>query len=123
MQEIDELKQRQIKERHDFEQALLNRKQEQARQSQRYEQEEFAIQRQQEEKELIQKVEEVFEEKDEENDKTLAMVYGEFQNFGSLQNALEDLKLEIIESGFERIPTVSKSLNEEQTADILPPQR
>jgi YebC/PmpR family DNA-binding regulatory protein len=56
--------------------------------------------------------EEVFE--DEEN----IMVYGEFANFGSLQKAIEDKGLEIIKSGFERIPQQSKELTEEQQTEI-----
>jgi YebC/PmpR family DNA-binding regulatory protein len=56
--------------------------------------------------------EEVFE--DEEN----IMVYGEFANFGSLQKAIEDKGLEIIKSGFERIPQQTKELTEEQQTEI-----
>lgn len=46
------------------------------------------------------------------------MIYGSFENFGSLQKALEDKNIEIISSGFERIPTVTKELSPEQTADV-----
>jgi len=64
-------------------------------------------------------VEEVFaEEPDEEQEGTFAMVYGDFPNFGSLQSALESMKVEIIESGFERIPQVTKSVTPEQEADL-----
>jgi len=56
--------------------------------------------------------EEVFEEEDG------IMIFGSFESFGSLQGALEEKNLEIISSGFERIPNVTKSLNEEQQADI-----
>ncbi len=63
--------------------------------------------------------EEVFaEDKEEGEDRNLAMIYGEFQNFGSLQGVLEEKGLEIVESGFERIPQVTKKLSEDQEADI-----
>ncbi len=56
--------------------------------------------------------EEVFEDED------TIMIYGEFANFGSLQKVIEDKGLEIIKSGFERIPQQTKELTEEQQADI-----
>ncbi len=46
------------------------------------------------------------------------MIYGDFVNFGSLQSELEKRNFEIISSGFERIPNVTKSLNDEQEADL-----
>lgn len=46
------------------------------------------------------------------------MIYGNFEAFGSLQAALEGMKLEIVESGFERIPQTMTKLDEEQEADI-----
>ncbi len=46
------------------------------------------------------------------------IIYGDFVSFGSIQKALEDMKFEIISSGFERIPTLTKSLTEEQEADL-----
>lgn len=55
---------------------------------------------------------EIFEEED------AIMVYGEFQDYGNLQKAIEDLNLEVISSGFERIPMDTKSLTEEQEADV-----
>ena len=45
-------------------------------------------------------------------------IYAPFQNFGAIQKELENREIEIISSGFERIPQVIKSLNEEQTADV-----
>ncbi|MEM7162381.1 MAG: YebC/PmpR family DNA-binding transcriptional regulator [Bacteroidota bacterium] len=57
--------------------------------------------------------EEVFE--DEED---TVMIYGEFQNFGSIQKALEEKGIEIITSDFERIPQQTKALSEEQEADV-----
>jgi len=58
--------------------------------------------------------EEVF--KDEEDGSI--MIYGDFPNFGSIQKELESKSWEIIESGFERIPTTTKKLNEEQTEEV-----
>ena len=46
------------------------------------------------------------------------MIYGEFKSFGDIQKALEGNEFEIISSGFERIPNVTKELNEEETAEI-----
>ncbi|NWJ50461.1 MAG: YebC/PmpR family DNA-binding transcriptional regulator [Bacteroidetes bacterium] len=56
--------------------------------------------------------EEVFEDED------TIMIYGEFANFGSLQKVIEDKGLEIIKSGFERIPQQTKELTEEQQTEI-----
>ncbi|MEM1324188.1 MAG: YebC/PmpR family DNA-binding transcriptional regulator [Bacteroidota bacterium] len=56
--------------------------------------------------------EEVFEEEDG------IMIYGSFENFGSLQSALEEKNIEIISSGFDRIPNVTKELSDEEKADI-----
>mgnify|MGYP000087986758 CR=1 FL=1 len=57
--------------------------------------------------------EEVFEEDD------MLVISGKFESFGALQSALEnELKLEIVESGLERIPTVMKKLEPEQVADV-----
>ncbi len=55
---------------------------------------------------------EVFDEEDG------IMIYGAFENFGGIQRYLEEHSLEIISSGFERIPTVTKSLTEEQELDV-----
>lgn len=58
--------------------------------------------------------EEVFRDEDEKE----IVFYGEFTSFGNLQKALDDRNLEITNSGFERIPTTTKELNEEQTAEV-----
>ncbi|NME71388.1 YebC/PmpR family DNA-binding transcriptional regulator [Flammeovirga aprica] len=55
-------------------------------------------------------------EKEEEGDKI--MIYGEFKSFGSLQKALEDMGIEIISSGLERIPTTTKKLTAEQEEEV-----
>ncbi|NLR92638.1 YebC/PmpR family DNA-binding transcriptional regulator [Flammeovirga agarivorans] len=60
--------------------------------------------------------EEVFVEGEGEEEQVV--IYGEFSNFGSLQKALEEGGYEIIKSGLERIPTVTKELNEEQQAEV-----
>ncbi len=57
-------------------------------------------------------VEEVFEDDDG------IMLYGPFENFGLIQSKLEADKVEIISSGFERIPNVTKSLDEAKTAEV-----
>jgi len=48
------------------------------------------------------------------------MIFSSFENFGSIQKALEENEaLEIVSSGFERIPNVTKTLDTpEQIADI-----
>ena len=47
------------------------------------------------------------------------MIYGSFGDFGSIQKALEERELEIVSSGFERIPTVmTKLTDEEQIAAV-----
>lgn len=65
--------------------------------------------------------EEVFrEEADEDDENSVAsiMIYGPFNSFGSLQGFLESNNYEIISSGFERLPTQTKSLTAEQEADV-----
>lgn len=58
-------------------------------------------------------VEEIFETEDG------IMVYGDFPAFGALQKALEnELGVEILSSGFERIPTITKQLTPEQEAEV-----
>ncbi|MDA9774644.1 YebC/PmpR family DNA-binding transcriptional regulator [Saprospiraceae bacterium] len=65
--------------------------------------------------------EEVFrEEADEDDENSVAsiMIYGPFNSFGSLQGFLESNNYEIISSGFERLPTQTKTLTPEQEADV-----
>lgn len=57
-------------------------------------------------------VEEVFEDEDG------IVIYAPFEQFGAIQSYLEANKLEILSSGFERIPTITKKLTEEQQADV-----
>lgn len=46
------------------------------------------------------------------------VIYGEYESFGPLQKYLEENGFEIITAEFERIPTDTKELNEEQIAEI-----
>lgn len=57
-------------------------------------------------------VEEVFAEEDG------IMIYAPFSSYGALQKELEGRGFEILSSGFERIPTVTKTLSTEQAADV-----
>ncbi|WP_299055670.1 YebC/PmpR family DNA-binding transcriptional regulator [uncultured Polaribacter sp.] len=57
-------------------------------------------------------VEEVFD--DEEG----VIIYAPFEQFGALQSYFETQEIEIISSGFERIPATTTKLNEEQQADV-----
>jgi YebC/PmpR family DNA-binding regulatory protein len=57
-------------------------------------------------------VEEVFD--DEEG----IIIYAPFEQFGSLQSYFEENNIDILSSGFERIPTTTVKLNEDQKADV-----
>lgn len=57
-------------------------------------------------------VEEVFV--DEEG----VIIYAPFEQFGAIQSFFEENNVEIISSGFERIPTSTTNLNEEQQVDV-----
>ena len=57
-------------------------------------------------------VEEVFEDEDG------ILIYAPFEQFGAIQKYLEENSLEILSSGFERIPTTTTKLSEEQQADV-----
>ncbi len=46
------------------------------------------------------------------------IIYGPFDCFGSLQNYFETHELEIIASGFDRIPTVTKALESNQEDEL-----
>ena len=66
-------------------------------------------------------VEEVFEDSDENEDGTIensVMIYAPFESFGNIQSYLETNNIEIISSGFERIPQVTKKLTPEQAEDV-----
>jgi YebC/PmpR family DNA-binding regulatory protein len=57
-------------------------------------------------------VEEVFEDEDG------ILIYAPFEQFGAIQNYLEEKSIEILSSGFERIPTTTKKLTEEEQDDV-----
>jgi len=57
-------------------------------------------------------VEEIFD--DEEG----VIIYAPFEQFGAIQSFFENNKVEILSSGFERIPTTTKKLAEEQQSDV-----
>lgn len=57
-------------------------------------------------------VEELFVEEDE------ILIYAPFDCFGVIQSELEKRKTTINSSGFDRIPNVTKEINEEEIADI-----
>jgi len=46
------------------------------------------------------------------------LIYAPFESFGDIQKELEAREIEILSSGFERIPQVTKELSEEQTSDV-----
>ncbi|MEM9075402.1 MAG: YebC/PmpR family DNA-binding transcriptional regulator [Bacteroidota bacterium] len=46
------------------------------------------------------------------------LIYASFESFGAIQKELESRGIEILSSGFERIPQATKELTEEQVADI-----
>lgn len=66
-------------------------------------------------------VEEIFEDTDEDeegNEQTSVMIYAPFESFGNIQSYLEAHNIEIISSGFERIPQVTKKITPEQAEDV-----
>ena len=46
------------------------------------------------------------------------IIYGEFESFGPIQKYLEDNNFEIVSAEFERIPTQTKPLTEEQIVEV-----
>ncbi|MEY8868002.1 YebC/PmpR family DNA-binding transcriptional regulator [Meridianimaribacter flavus] len=66
-------------------------------------------------------VEEVFEDTDQDadgNEQTSVMIYAPFESFGKIQAYLETNNIEILSSGFERIPQVTKAITAEQAEDV-----
>ncbi len=45
-------------------------------------------------------------------------IYAPFESFGAIQKELESREIEILSSGFDRIPQVTKELSEEEMADV-----
>lgn len=58
-------------------------------------------------------VEEVFVDEDG------LLLYAPFENFGELQKELEQRSFEILSSGFDRIPQITKQLNKEAQQEVL----
>ena len=58
-------------------------------------------------------VEEVFEDEDG------ILIYGPFDSFGEIQKALESKEIQIISSGFDRIPNNLKNVNEEEIGPVF----
>lgn len=46
------------------------------------------------------------------------LIYAPFESFGAIQSELEQRDIEILSSGFERIPQVTKALSTKQMADV-----
>lgn len=57
-------------------------------------------------------IDEIFEDEGELN------IYGPFESFGSIQKALEEMGIEILSSGYERIPTNTTKLTEDEEAEV-----
>lgn len=57
-------------------------------------------------------IDEIFEEEEH------IMIYGEFTEFGNIQKGLDSMNIEIVESGYERLPLNSTELNDEQAEEI-----
>ncbi|MGB5646938.1 YebC/PmpR family DNA-binding transcriptional regulator [Muriicola sp.] len=56
--------------------------------------------------------EEVFEDEDG------IMIYAPFESFGAIQKELETREIEILSSGFERIPQITKALSAAEAEDV-----
>ncbi|WP_108867254.1 YebC/PmpR family DNA-binding transcriptional regulator [Aquimarina aquimarini] len=46
------------------------------------------------------------------------LIYAPFESFGAIQKELEGREIEILSSGFERIPQVTKEITSDQAADV-----
>ena len=46
------------------------------------------------------------------------LLYAPFENFGAIQKALENREIEILSSGFERIPTTTTALSGEDAEEV-----
>lgn len=57
-------------------------------------------------------LEEIFEDEDG------IIIYAPFESFGAIQSYLEENNIEILSSGFDRIPQVTKKLSPEEAADV-----
>ncbi|MEK9958173.1 MAG: YebC/PmpR family DNA-binding transcriptional regulator, partial [Flavobacteriaceae bacterium] len=46
------------------------------------------------------------------------IIYAPFENFGAIQKELENRSIEILSSGFDRIPNTMKSLSPDQVEEV-----
>ncbi|MBT8190543.1 MAG: YebC/PmpR family DNA-binding transcriptional regulator [Bacteroidia bacterium] len=58
-------------------------------------------------------------EKDTVEEKEMFKLYTAFEDFGSLQEALEKKNIKVEKSELERIPTITKELSEDQVDEVL----
>ncbi|KAB2816894.1 MAG: YebC/PmpR family DNA-binding transcriptional regulator [Bacteroidetes bacterium] len=63
-------------------------------------------------------VEEIFADHDEEKDLDIVMLYGPFAEYGNIAKGLDEKGIEVLSSGFERIPMDTKTLTPEQQEDV-----
>jgi YebC/PmpR family DNA-binding regulatory protein len=54
-----------------------------------------------------------------EKEEEFLLAYSAFQDFGLMQKALEERGIEVVTAELQRIPTMYKELNEEQTDEVL----
>ncbi|MFM6960514.1 MAG: YebC/PmpR family DNA-binding transcriptional regulator, partial [Schleiferiaceae bacterium] len=60
----------------------------------------------------------LFIEHDEEKNVDTIFMYAPFSEYGAITKALEERGIEILTSGFERIPMDTKTVTAEQQADV-----
>ena len=58
-------------------------------------------------------------EKDEVEGQSMYLVYVAFEDFGKMQDALENAKTNVEKSELERIPQITKELSEDQLDEVL----
>ena len=51
-------------------------------------------------------------------DEDSIVIYGPFESYGGIQKKLEEDEIEIVESGFDRIPSTTKALGTEETLEV-----
>jgi YebC/PmpR family DNA-binding regulatory protein len=58
-------------------------------------------------------------EEDTVEDKDMYKIYVSFEDFGKMQDALEEQNMKVEKSELERIPTITKELTDEQVDEVL----
>lgn len=58
-------------------------------------------------------------EEDKVEEKDIFKIYVSFEDFGKMQQALEDNSIQVEKSELERIPTITKELGDEQVDEVL----